>query len=321
MKRYKFYYILMYIRMVSFPINNKNNMPEDYTNKVKFHSKLPEGSTLIYGVSKGNDRQSGNNFQALVDWVIENKSKVSEFKIVLSDWLHRFYVGEEEALFWGKKWVEGNAEALNKLNRANIGYQLINWKTVTETEAYKKAKLDVNDLYHKDMGFVAIVEGLANSHKHKAGFTAAVDYLLEESAAISSLGQGVLTYPSHELNGAIHYTLDKLNCGLIYIGHMLIPPKFRYSPQKNLFQSMFKTICALEQASYKSTQAKLNFFMQAIKAHETAKNDSSLFSKELTAIQERCFDATSFHKISIVKEVVTSDDNKLTNSTLKRCSI
>ncbi|WP_218814127.1 hypothetical protein [Rickettsiella endosymbiont of Dermanyssus gallinae] len=308
--------------MASFSINNKNNMPEDYINKVKFHSKLPEGSILIYGVSKGNDRQSGNNFQALVDWIIENKSKVSEFKVVLSDWLHRFYVGEQEALLWGKKWVEDNAEALNKLNRANIAYQLINWKTVTETEAYKKTKLDVNDLYHKDTGFVAIVEGLANSHKHKAGFTAAVDYLLEESAAIASLGQGVLTYPSHELNGAIHYTLDKLNSGpMIYIGHMLIPPKFRYSPQKNLFQSMFKTMCALDQAGHKSTQAKLNFFMQAIKAHEIAKNDASLFSKELATLQECCFDGVSFHQSSIVKDVVTSDDNKLTNSTLKRCSI
>lgn len=295
-------------------------MPENYTNKVKFHSKLPEGSILIYGVSKGNDRQSGNNFKAFVDWIIENKSKVSEFKVVLSDWLHRFYVGEQEALLWGEKWVEDNAEALNKLNEANIAYQLINWKKVTETEAYKKAKLDVNDLYHKDTGFVAIVEGLANSHKHKAGFTAAVDYLLEESAAIASLGQGVLTYPSHELNGAMHYTLSKLNCGPTYIGHMLIPSKFRYDPQKNLFQSTFKAICALNQAGYKSTQAKINFFMQSMKAYEIEKNNFSLFEKELTTLQERCLDKTLPHQSSAIK-VGMLDDNKLTNRTLKRYSV
>ena len=307
--------------MVTFSKNNKNDMPEDYINKVKFHSKLPEGSILIYGVSKDNDRQTGNNFQALVDWIIENKSKVSEFKIVLSDWLHRFYVGEEESLLWGKKWEEDNGGYLNKLNKANIAYQLINWKTVIETEVYKKTKLEINDLYHKDKGFIAVVEGLANNHKHKAGFTAAVDYLLEESAAIASLGHGVLTYPSHELNGALHYTLSKLNCGPIYIGHMLIPPKFRYNPQKNLCQSTFKAICALNQAGYKSTQAKINFFMQSMKAYEIEKNNFSLFEKELATLQERCLDETSFHQSSMVKDVVASDDGKLTNDTLKRCSV
>ncbi|WP_010599006.1 hypothetical protein [Rickettsiella massiliensis] len=295
-------------------------MPENYTNKVKFHSKLPEGSILIYGVSKDNDRQTGNNFQALVDWVIENKRKISEFKIVLSDWLHRFYVGEEESLLWGKKWEEDNRESLSKLNKAKIAYQLINWKLVIETEAYKKTKSEIDDLYYKDKGFVAVVEGLANSHKHKAGFTAAVDYLLEESAAIASLGQGVLTYPSHELNGALHYTLSKLNCGPIYIGHMLIPPKFRYDPQKNLCQSTFKAICALNQAGYKSTQAKINFFMQSMKAYEIEKNNFSLFEKELTTLQERCFDEASSHQ-SRIMEVSELDDDKLTNSTLKRCSI
>ena len=252
--------------------------------KVKFPStKLPERSVLIYGVSKDNDKQTGNNFQSFIDWIVENKNKVSELKIVLSDWLHRFYVGDEEALLWGKKWEEDNGRFLNKLNKVNIPYQLIHWKAVIETESFTKAKLEIKRLFNSDEGFIAIVKGLANNHKQKAGFTEALNYLLEESAGIGSF-EGILTYPANELNGAVSYALKKLHYGPIFIGHMLVPPKARYNPQQDLCQLLFKAIRISEEAGYKSKLDKMNFFSQSIEAFEKNK-DFSLFSQELTTLQ------------------------------------
>ena len=69
-------------------------------NKIKFQSSLPPTSTskpltLLYAISKDNDRQTKDNFGLFINWVIENKNKIGTLKIILSDYLNRHYVGED----------------------------------------------------------------------------------------------------------------------------------------------------------------------------------------------------------------------------------
>ncbi len=166
---------------------------------------------------------------------------------------------------------------------------LIDWKSLISSENYFKCKAKVDDLYIQNQGLITTVNGLANSHQHKAGFDQAVEYLKEESAGIASLEEGILTYPAPNLNGAIHCTLNNLNCGPTYIGHMFIHSKSAYNPQYVLQQSTFKALCALEQVGYKESQAKHQFFIDAIKSTNPKKNKNnfSLFSACLNKFSEK----------------------------------
>ena len=253
-------------------------------NKIKFQIKLPNEKIILnYAISKDNDRQTDDNFRLFTNWIIENKKKVTSVKIILSDYLNRFYVGEERALLWGKNWQDKNKKYLEELRKEDIPYQLIGWRSLIDEEKYIQLKPRVDDLYTTDQEFKTTVNGLATSHQNKAGFDSAVQYLLEESAGIASLTEGILTYPSPKLNGAIHCALTKLNCGPIYIGHMFIHSKSSYNPEYTLYQAIFKTMCALEQAGYKDLKAKHQFFCESIRSYENPnKNNFEFFLNTLT---------------------------------------
>lgn len=257
-------------------------------NKIKFQTKLPNKKIILnYAVSKDNSKQTDDNFALFTNWVIENKNKVTSVKIILSDYLHRFYVGEIEASLWGESWKDKNKKHLEALHKADIPYQLIDWRSLISEANYIQLKSHVDNLYATDQEFKTTVNGLATSHQNKAGFDSAVQYLLEESAGIASLTEGILTYPSPKLNGAIHCALTKLNCGPIYIGHMFIYSKSSYDPKCALHQSVFRTMCALEQAGYKDLKAKYQFFCESIRSYEKPnKNNFEFFSNALSRNNE-----------------------------------
>lgn len=236
-----------------------------------------------------------------VNWTIQNKHKVNYLNIVLSDHLNRFYVGESAALLWSEEWKKENKKYLDKLYQEKIPFKLTHWQSLTNSEHYKSYKKRVDDLYRDSQEFKIIVDGLATSHQNKAGFNQAVQYLLEESAVIASLPSGILTYPAQELNGAIHCTLKDLNCGPTYIGYMFTYSKSRYNAEYNLFSSTYKTMCALEQASYKKDQDKKDFLITATEVHGSLKDksDFTLFSEVLTnSLKKR----SSYNQNEAIKE-------------------
>jgi hypothetical protein len=289
-------------------------------NKIKFQTKLPNEKIILnYAISKDNSKQTDDNFRLFTNWVIENKNKVTSVNIILSDYLHRFYVGEEEASLWGKSWKDKNQKHLNELHKADIPNQLIDWRSLISEENYLQLKPQVNKLYDTDQEFKTTVNGLATSHQNKAGFDSAVQYLLEESAGIASLTEGILTYPSPKLNGAIHCALTKLNCGPIYIGHMFIHSKSSYNPEYALSQAAFKTLCALEQAGYKNLKDKYQFFCEAIRSYEKPnKNNFEFFSNTL-AQNNQCYEKlNSFKKGDLEK---TFFPNSLVFNVARRGSV
>lgn len=256
-------------------------------NKIKFQSSLPPTSTskpltLLYAISKDNDRQTKDNFGLFINWVIENKNKIGTLKIILSDYLNRHYVGDTQALEWGRKWKEENQIYLDKLQPLNISYQLMDWKLLIDKAQYPELKANIDRLYLNDLEFKTAVNGLAYSHQNKAGYDSAVNYLLEESTGLALL-EGILTYPAQKLNGAIHCALSKLNCGPTYIGHMFIHSKSAHDSRHVLYKSAFNFLSALDQTGYKAIGIKYKFFSQCMRSHELPnhKKNLSSFSEEL----------------------------------------
>lgn len=68
---------------------------------IKCTPSCPED--LICAVSKGNSKQTGNDFGLLVSYMIIKKreDKVKSLRVILSDKLHRYYVGDDLAKEWG----------------------------------------------------------------------------------------------------------------------------------------------------------------------------------------------------------------------------
>lgn len=265
----------------------KLEIEEKIPNKIKFQSKFPLSSLdkpviLLYAVSKDNERQTKDNFGLFINWVLENKNKIAVLKIILSDYLNRYYVGDAKALEWGRIWKLDNQAYLDKLKLQDISYQLLNWKQLTDEKKYQELRENVDRLYLNDQEFKTAVNGLAYSNQNKAGFNSAVNYLLEESSVLALL-EGILTYPAQKLNGAIHCALNKLNCGPTYIGHMFIYSKTTHDSRYVLYKSAFNFLCALNQTGYKTFGSKYKFFSQCMKSYESpdGKKNLSSFSKEL----------------------------------------
>lgn len=251
-------------------------------NKIKFQSKFPVVSSdkpiiLLYAVSKDNERQTKDNFGLFINWVIENKNKIITLKIILSDYLNRYYVGDVQALEWGRMWKVNNQVYLDKLKLLNVSYRLINWKLLLDKGEYSELRANIGQLYLNDQEFKTAVNGLAYSHQNKAGYDSAVNYLLEESAGLALL-EGVLTYPAQKLNGAIHCALSKLNRGPTYIGHMFIYSKSIQDSRHALYKSAFNFLCALDQTGYKTKGIKNKFFFQCMKSHESIKHKKNFYS-------------------------------------------
>ena len=128
----------------------KLSIEKKIPNKIKFQSNFLLTSQdrpiiLLYAVSKDNERQTKDNFGLFINWVIENKKRITSLKIILSDFLNRHYIGDTQALEWGKIWKKDNQIYLDKLESLNFPCQLINWKRLINKKEYPDLKTNVDN--------------------------------------------------------------------------------------------------------------------------------------------------------------------------------
>ncbi|MFZ0218863.1 MAG: hypothetical protein WAL30_01465 [Candidatus Aquirickettsiella sp.] len=308
----------------------KESIQKNQPNKIKFQSVLPHNSSenllkISYAVSKDNERQTKDKFAIFVKWIIENKCRITKFQIILSDFLNRYYIGELEAIAWGERWKNENKAMLEQLQLEGVSYELLDWKFIINKETYSEVKKKVDQLYRDDQEFQIAINGLATSHQNKAGYGSAINYLLEESAGLALL-DGVLTYPSPKLNGAIHCAFCKLNIGPNYIGHMFIYSKSVANPAAPLHKAAFNFLCALDQTNHKTEESKYNFFYASLKSHEPLnhKKNFAAFSEELD-IRNKLISKSNYNiflrQLSKEIPILTNKNINFQRGLFRRCSI
>lgn len=157
-----------------------------------------------------NDRQTGEGFAAFVDLVNKYKSQINKLKIILTDYLQRWYCGIDKATDLSDQWKKHNITAINHLQ---VPFEICSWKNYLDTQDYPLALKIVKQLYVEDQIFKEMVDEEVNKYKYKAVIheeqelkrNAAKEYLFEECAVVL-LFTGYLTYPG-DLNKAIKYIL------------------------------------------------------------------------------------------------------------------
>lgn len=173
---------------------------------------------MIYGVSIGNEKQTGNDLISFINLVNINSPKfINGVEVMIADYLHRHYSTEEEAQQGGDDWIAQNAELLKQLK---VPYKIVRWKDFMKEEGFKKAQLKVSELFEKDLLFKSKLQNVTKSHKDKGVDSDVEKYLLEECAYFI-YKNGYLTYPSDKLNAACMHILQKYNTDLIFLPHAL----------------------------------------------------------------------------------------------------
>jgi hypothetical protein len=174
--------------------------------------------TMIYGVSIGNERQTGNDLISFINLVNINTPRfINGVEIMIADYLHRHYSTEEESQKSGDNWIIQNSELLKKLK---VPYKIVRWKDITQEEDFKVSQIKISELFEKDLLFKSKLQNVTKSHKDKGVDTDVEKYLLEECAYFI-YKNGYLTYPSDKLNAACMHLLQKYNSDLIFLPHAL----------------------------------------------------------------------------------------------------
>ncbi len=178
--------------------------------------------TMIYGVSIGNEKQTGNDLISFVNLINSNTPKyIKGVEIMIADYLHRHYSTEEEAQTAGDNWLKDNSEILKKLT---VPYKIVRWKDIIAEPDFKEARNKINEHYEKDPSFKAKVQNVARSHTDKGDFSVVEKYLLEECAYFI-YKQGYLTYPADKLNSACMHIIQKYNTDLHFLPFTLMKRK------------------------------------------------------------------------------------------------
>lgn len=193
-----------------------------------YHIKEP--TSLMLGVSMGSEKQTGKELESFVNMINSNFKNITKLNILVGAYLHRHYVGDDEAIRMHKEWVETNKNTLSKLK---IPYEIIDWKDAINSEQYRSDLEFVKKLYETDSGFKNKVDNIARGHKHKADHSTAINYLLEECAYFKSL-KGNFTYPALRLNDACQHIVSKYNAEFSYKPYTLIEQKKESMPTENI---------------------------------------------------------------------------------------
>ena len=174
--------------------------------------------TMIYGVSMGNEKQTGNNLLSFINLVNINSPRfINGVEIMIADYLHRHYSTEQEAQKAGDDWITQNAELLKQLK---VPYKIVRWKDFIQEDGFKRAQIKIAELFEKDVLFRSKLQNVTKSHKDKGVDSDVEKYLLEECAYFI-YKNGYLTYPSDKLNSACMHILQKYNTDLVFLPHAL----------------------------------------------------------------------------------------------------
>jgi len=180
------------------------------------NTKLP--ITMIFGVSMGNEKQSGNDLISFVNLINSHaKKSIIAVEIMVADYLHRHYSTEEEAQTDGDNWIKENENILKGLK---VPYTIVRWKDIIQEQKFKEAQIKIAEHYQKDASFKAKVQNVARSHTDKGDFPVVEKYLLEECAYFI-YKNGYLTYPAQKLNSACMHVIQKYNNDLLFLPYCL----------------------------------------------------------------------------------------------------
>ncbi len=181
-------------------------------------AKLREKVTLIFGVSVGNEKQSGNDLMSFVDLVNQNKEYISGIEVMLTGYLHRYYTSETEALSFDEKYIQENESTLSLLQ---VPYKVTRWQDICADQRFIENREQIDRIYASDEGFQIKVGNTVKKHSSKADDATVRKYLLEE-ATFFLYREGYLTYPADKLNLACMHIMENYSDGIKFVPYALI---------------------------------------------------------------------------------------------------
>lgn len=244
-----------------------------------------------------NKKQWGANFEAFVEMI--NRESVSECHesflesiiIIDSSYLHRHY----DAKYSDPKhseWQEKNLEIIKKL-KIKVTYKtwhdLISVNNFSDfNEWHKKIK---NDYETNKDGFAAIIDKLASEFASKNGSDSAINYLLEECAALP-MKKGKIAFPGG-LNLALKWVVKTYKLPISILTYSIEPAKIKEIPVQN--QS--KTDVAVKNDSVEKIGYTPSFFGQTLAYYADQLNlppeKHTKFTLEYLKFCERFSDSSS----------------------------
>lgn len=261
--------------------------------KFRYGLEYPAPILLKYVVSMDNANQTKNGFVAFIDLVNihnKNKTQINHLQIILTCHLQRHYGADPKAL--EEKWKQENEDHLKNLQ--NIPYEIIEWKTLLDTENFKTAKKRIINLYKDDKGFSTVVNNLVSQHAHKSDDNSAKKYLIEECAVILSMETGHFAYPAKNWNIAVDYVIQKFSSSsnLIFHGYSLTKgtkdkEQLRLSNKENisdrkLANACLKTSFLLNQFGIHGTDKQSEFFNDFLKLKNTYTLEDNMTKDDMT---------------------------------------
>jgi len=201
-------------------MNDTEEVGQDEIKTAKFvkgYGNIKSQIKMIFGVSMGNEKQTGNDLISFVNLINSHTHKITDVEIMVADYLHRHYSTEEEAQAAGDEWLRDNAEILKQLK---VPYKIVRWKDILAEPEFQQAQIKIKEHYEKDSGFKAKVQNVAKSHIDKGDITNVEKYLLEECAYFI-YKTGYLTYPADKLNSACMHLIQKYNNDLLFFPYRL----------------------------------------------------------------------------------------------------
>jgi len=267
----------------------------------KFKTPLHIGSDseLWLLVSLENDKQSGENLTAffdLIERLATNGREIKKIKIILSDYLNRHYRGEEKAKEMGLEWVTKNDLILKA---CKIPIEIIYWKSLYDPEEVKQKEVVLKKLHQENQEYQIIINGIASSHAKKAGNGSATNYLIEESAVISSL-EGIICYPADELNEALKFSIKYFKQNLVYHGYAIYDNNKK---KKNIGLSSSNTTQTISKTS-NSSERLLICSLQLVEAME---NNGIFGAQQQAGFFQKFIELKNQHSLVVKKDL--NEDN------------
>lgn len=190
--------------------------------------------TLTMIISMDNVNQRGEGLEAFID-LVNRHPRINRLRVIVSAYLHRHYVGEEQALALGKEWIKNNQPILEQA-KVQVDLEELHNLLENRKNDFELNIASVNKLYNDDADYKSIVTGIALQHMVKCSLDAAKNYLLDE-CAVSLLIDEPEAYPAAGLNKALQYVRNIHKPTKSYYGYRLSQVHEIFSAKNKLLKA------------------------------------------------------------------------------------
>lgn len=189
-----------------------------------------EDKYLILPVSLYNPFFRKDKLNRFID-LVNKHSTIIGVTIFIGIYSYRHYIGENKAIEEEKKWIEKYEPLFEKSLKCSYKIKSIKNYILEEKGFFSAAQKKIQHLYEQDTDFLEKIALLASTHANKADKKLYPEeemrkkqaslFALEECAYFIAT-EGIIVYPSPELNAAAKYAIEHFKSNLKYIGYNLV---------------------------------------------------------------------------------------------------